>query len=176
MQPGFSLHLLFSQYIYPGSSEIPSRPNSVPFLPQGIQLSNSMCTCYYTCTLRDGSRAHAMAAFGWQEGKPQVGFLRAPICVAEGRRNTAENEGTEEGQIGNTLGWVGNWKGTDLDTGDLGQRVGNFPFSQSRFVRRRDVAANQENQRGTEMGEEYQDWEVIEEDSYHQPLFTAGHP
>lgn len=51
-------------------------------------------------------------------------------------------------------------------------------------MRRRDVAVNQEKQRGTEMGEgssrrdlgwENQDWEVIEEDSFHQPLFTAGH-
>lgn len=49
---------------------------------------------------------------------------------------------------------MGNWKGTDLGTGDLRQRVGNFPFSQSGFVRRRDVAGNQEKQRGTEMGEE----------------------
>lgn len=48
---------------------------------------------------------------------------------------------------------MGNWKGTDLGTGDLRQRVGNFPFSQSGFVRR-DVAVNQEKQRGTEMGEE----------------------
>lgn len=95
-----------------------------------------------------------MAASGWQEEKPQVGYLRALICVAEGRRNTAKNERTEEGQIGNTLGWVGNWKGTDLGTGDLRQKVGNFPFSHSGFVRRRDVSVNQEKQRGTEVGEE----------------------
>lgn len=73
--------------------------------------------------------------------------------MGEGRRNTAENEGTWEGQTGNILGWVGNWKGTDLGTGDLRQRVGNFLFSQSGFVRK-DVAVNQEKQRGTEMGEE----------------------
>lgn len=86
----------------------------------------------------------------WQPlEEPQVGHLRALIRVAEGRRNTAENEGTQEGQTRNILGWVGNWKGTE----DLRQRVGNFHFSQSRFVRR-DVAVNQEKQRGTEMGEE----------------------
>lgn len=95
-----------------------------------------------------------MPASGWQEEKPQVGYLRALVCVVEGRKNTAENEGTQEGQIGNILGWVGNWKGTDLGTGDLRQRVGYFPFSQSGFVKKRDVAVNQKKQRGTEMAEE----------------------
>lgn len=74
-----------------------------------------------------------MATSGWQVEKSQVGHLRALICVAEGRRNTAENEGTEESQIGNTMGWIGNWKGIDSGTGNLRQRGGNFPFSQSRF-------------------------------------------
>lgn len=134
-------------------------------------------------TRRGGSRAHAMATSGWQGEKSQVGHLRALICVAEGRRNTAENEGTEENQIGNTMGWIGNWKGIDFGTGNLRQRAGNFPFSQSGFLRRRDVAVNQEKQRGTEMGEQSrrnlgwgnQDWEAIEETNYHQPLLTAGH-
>lgn len=49
---------------------------------------------------------------------------------------------------------MGNWKGTDLGKGDLRQKAGNFPFSQTGFVRKRDVAVNQEKQRGTEMGEE----------------------
>lgn len=62
------------------------------------------CQHAMTCTQRDGSTAHAMAASGSQEEKPQVGYLRALIFVAEGRRNTAENEGTEKGQIGNNSG------------------------------------------------------------------------